>query len=51
MVVGNMLNNKSWVLMRHNPLLSKEAEDIEVTKKVEEEIIKAAFNCWKMKFN
>ena len=51
MIVGNMLNNKKWVWIRHNhDNLSETLKDKEISDDVEKGIVESVLNCWRVKF-
>ena len=50
MVIGNILNNKSWVFIKHNSDTLKNVQDYEINGNVEEGIIHSILSGWKHKF-
>ena len=51
MIVGNMLNNKKWVWIRHNhDKLPETLKDKEISDDVEQGIVESVLNCWRVKF-
>ena len=49
MIIGNMLNNKEWIWIRHNPH-SVNKNDYEINKFTEKEIVKGILEGWNIKY-
>lgn len=49
MIIGNMLNNKEWIWIRHNPTSLFRA-DYEINKFTESEIVRGILDGWKIKY-